>query len=191
MNARLKSTLKYIGVFSLGLLVGAFLLETLEIHLRPAYRDLVIRSYLKAEQEFSASRAGRENRPLDVAFHRWAVVNTESDDGFCVLRAHDNDIDVQPYTYPLGILGLKWMASGDNIKRGAKIVEGIDRGKLAAALEVIGQKKEAEKQWQQAQQLLRRETIKETKETVYSLLEQEKSDIYLKAEDKVLGPQKK
>ncbi len=43
MNERLRSTLKYTAVFILGLLVGAFLLETLEIYLRPAYRDIVCR----------------------------------------------------------------------------------------------------------------------------------------------------
>jgi hypothetical protein len=191
MNERFKSTLKYTGVFLLGFLVGAFLLETLEIYLRPTYRDRVIRSYLKAEQEFSASRAIREKRPLDAAFHRWAVVNAEADNGFRVLRAHDNDIDSQPYSYPLGILGLKWMSAGDNIKRGAKIVEGFDRGKLAAALDVLGRTKEAEKQWQLAQDLIHSKTIKETKEAVYSMLEQEKSGIFLKAEDKILGPQNK
>lgn len=191
MNERLKSNLKYTGVFLLGLLVGAFLLETLEIYLRPAYRDLVIRSYLKTEQEFLASRAVREKRPFDAAFHRWAVVNAETDNGFRVLRAHDNDIDSQPYLYPLGILGLKWMSSGDNIRRGTKIAEGFDRGKLAAALDVLGQTREAEKQWQLAQDMIHRKTIKETKEAVYSMLEQEKSEIFLKTEDKILGTRNK
>jgi len=41
MNERLKSTLKYAGVFLIGLFIGAFLLETLEIYLRSSYRDLV------------------------------------------------------------------------------------------------------------------------------------------------------
>jgi hypothetical protein len=191
MKERSKSLLKYTGVFLLGLLVGAFLLETLEIHLRPAYRDLVIRSYLKTEQEFLASRAAREKRSLDAAFHRWAVVNAETDNGFRVLRPQDNDIDSQPYLYPLGVLGLEWMSKDVNARRGAKIAEGFDRGKLAAALDVLGQTKEAEKQWQLAQNLIHRETIKETKEAVYSMLKQEKSEIYLKAEDKILGTQSK
>lgn len=186
MNARLKFTLKYTGVFFLGLLVGAFLLETLEIYLRPAYRDLAIRSYLKAEQEFSASRAVREKRLLDAAFHRWTVVNAETANGFRVLRAQKNEIDSQPYFYPIAMLGLKWMSSA-NLERGAKVVEGIDRGKLAAALDALGQTKEAEKQWQLAQVLIQRKTIKETKETVYSMLEQENSAAYRKAEDKILG----
>ncbi len=189
MKERSRSLLKYTGVFLLGLLVGAFLLETLEIHLRPAYRDLVIRSYLKTEQEFLASRAAREKRSLDAAFHRWAVVNTETENGFRVLRPQDNDIDSQPYLYPLGVLGLKWMSLDENARRGAKIAEGFDRGKLAASLDVLGQTKEAERQWQLAQDMIHRKTIKETKDAVYSMLEQENSALFLKAEDKILGTQ--
>jgi len=85
---------------------------------------------------------------------------------------------------------LKWMSSGENIKRGEKIAEGLDRGKLAAALESLGQKKAADNQWQRAQVLIHRKTMKETKEAIYSMLEHEKSDLYRKAEDKVLGPEK-
>jgi len=191
MNERLKFALKYTGVFLLGLFIGAFLLETLEIYLRPSYRDLIIRTHLKTEQAFLASRAARENRHLEVAFHRWAVVNAESDEGFRVFQVHETELDDQPYLYPFSMYVLKWMSSGDNIKRGGKIVEGFDRGKLAVALEALGQTKEAENQWQRAQLLIHRKTIKETKEAVYSMLEQEKSDIYLKAENKILGPEKK
>ena len=191
MNERLKSRLKYTGVFLLGLVIGAFLLETVEMHLRPAYRDLIIRSNLKTEQEFLASRAVRENRHLDAAFHRWAAVNAESDEGFRVLREHGVELDDQPYTYSFDMYMLKWMSSGDNIKKGTKIVEGFDRGKLAVALETIGQKKAAEQQWQLAQELIHRKTIKDTKEAVYSMLEQEKSDLYQKAEATILDKRKR
>lgn len=191
MNERLKSTLKYAGVFILGLIVGALLLETLEMHLRPAYRDLIIRTHLKIEQEFLASRAVREKRLLEVAFHRWAVVNTESDDGFRVLQVSGSGVNDQSYLYPFDMLMLKWMSSQENVKKGEKIVEGFDRGKFAVALESLGLKKDAENQWQLARPLIHRKTMKGTKEAVYSMLEQEKTDIYLKAEDKILGPQKK
>ncbi|HWR73124.1 MAG TPA: hypothetical protein VN604_08130 [Nitrospirota bacterium] len=190
MNARLKSTLKYTGVFFFGLLFGAFLLETLEIYLRPSYRDLIIRSHLKTEQEFLASRAVRENRSLDAVYHRWAVVNAESEEGFCVFRDPNKELEDSPYLYPLNMIVLKSMASGTNIEKGKKIVEGIDRGKLAIALDALGRKKEAEEQWQLAQQLTHHATMKATRDFVYKLLEQEKTDIHLKTEDKVLGPQK-
>ncbi len=190
MNVRLKNALKYFSVFFAGLIIGAFLIETIEMHLRPSYRDLIIRTHLKTEQEFLASRAARENKHLEAAFHRWAVVNAESDEGFRVFQEHGVELDDQPYTYPFDMYMLKWMSSGANIKKGRKIVEGFDRGKLAVALEALGQKKEAENQWQSAQILIHRKTIKETKEAVYVMLEQEKSDIHLKAEDKILGKKK-
>lgn len=57
MNDRLKSTMKYAGVFLLGLFVGAFLIESLEI-----YRDLMTKAHLKTEQENSAARADRNNQ---------------------------------------------------------------------------------------------------------------------------------
>jgi hypothetical protein len=188
MNERLKSVLKYTTVFLIGLLVGAFLLESLELYVRPTYRHL-IRIYLKTEQEFLASRKARDNKLVESAFHRWVVVNAESDDGFRVFRDTDNDIGEKSYLYPFQLLGLKWMSSQDNIEKGKKIAEGIDRGKLAFALETLGQKKEAENQWQQSHRLTHHATMKATKDFVYSLLEQEKSDLYLRAEDKVLGKQ--
>lgn len=191
MNERLKSTLKYTSVFLLGLLVGTFLIESLEIQLRPAYRNIIIRTDFKTEQEFLASRAARENRRVEAAFHRWAVVNAESDDGFRVFQEHHDELNGQQYSYLLSVYILKLMSSDDNIKRGQKIAEGFDRGKLAAALETIGQKAEAETQWQLAQVLTGRKNIEETKKSVYSMLGQEKSDIYLKAESKILGPTEK
>lgn len=191
MNDRLKSILKYFGVFLLGLIIGAFLIESLEVYLRPSYRDLVLKNHLKTEQEFLAMRATRNNKLLDATLHRWAVVNAEADDGFQVFQPHGIDLDGAPYSYLYVMYVLKWMSSGENIKRGEKIAEGLDRGKLAAALESVGQKKEADDQWQRAQMLMHRKTLKEMKEAIYSMLEHEKSDLYRKAEDKVLGPEKK
>lgn len=190
MKDRIKTTLKYGGIFLLGLFVGAFLLETLEIYLRPSYRDLIIRTDLKVEQEFLSSRATRANKSLDVAFHRWAVVNAQSEDGFRVLQIKHKDHDSNPYLYPLGMLALKSMASSTNFKRGKKVEEGIDRGKLAVALEQLGRKKEAEDQWQQALILTHNPTVQATKAFVHALLEQEKSEIHLKAEDKILEREK-
>jgi hypothetical protein len=190
MNDRLKSILKYFGVFLLGLIIGAFLIETLEVYLRPSYRDLVLRNHLKTEQEFLAMRATRNNKLLDATLHRWAVVNAAADEGFHqVFQPHSIDLDGAPYSYLYVMYVLKWMSSGENIKRGEKIAEGLDRGKLAAALESLGQKKAADNQWQRAQVLMHRKTMKETKEAIYSMLEHEKSDLYRKAEDTVLGPE--
>jgi len=116
MNNRLKSILKYLGVFLLGLIIGAFLLETLEVDIRPTYRDLVLRNHLKIEQEFLAMRATRENKLLEATFHRWAVVNAESDVGFHLFKAHSLELDDAPYSYLYVMYILKWMSSGENIK---------------------------------------------------------------------------
>ena len=191
MNERVKSIFKYSGVFILGLVVGAFLLESLEIYLRPIYRDIIIRSHFKTEQEFLAFRAARANRPAEVAFHRWAVVNAESDKGFGFLRLRGDDLDCKPYTYPFALPVLKWMSSDEKIKKGAKVVEGLDRGKLAVALEEIGRKEEADEQWRLAQVLLQRPTIEATKGTVQRLLKSESEPLHKQAEDAVLGPEKK
>jgi hypothetical protein len=191
MNDRLKSRIKYFGVFMLGLFVGAFLLESLEIYNRPIYRDIIIRSHLKAEQEFLASRATRANRPTEAAFHRWTVVNAETENGFGFLRLRGDDLDGKPYLSPFALPVLKWMSSDEKIKRGAKIVEGLDRGKLAAALEGLGSKEEADEQWRLAQQLMHRPTIEATKESVQRLLKSESEPLHRQAEDAVLGPEQK
>ena len=188
MKEKLKTILKYSGVFLLGLLVGAFLIESLEAHVRPLYRKLVMRSHLKIEQEFLASRAVRENRPLEAAFHRWVVVNTEADDGFRVFREQHLDLDDPSLLHPFYMLILDRMSSEDSVKRGSKIVEGDDRGKLAAALDALGQKEAAEIQWHEAQRLMHRNTRKQIKDSIFPMLKYEAtSSMRLKAENKVLG----
>ncbi len=88
---------------------------------------------------------------------------------------------------PFLMLGLKWMWSDDRIKRGGKIEEGYDRGKLAAALDSVGRRKEANLQWHEAQLLTHFKTVDETKTAVYSLLKLEATSTYRKAEDIALG----
>ncbi len=189
MNRRLKSVSKYIAIFLAGMILGAFLLESLEIYVRPTYRDLV-RVYFKTEQDFLAARKARNNKLLESAFHRWAVVNAESVDGFSVFQNVNRDLDEKSYLYPFQLLGLKWISSQD-LEKGKRIAEGLDRGKFAFALDALGRKKEAEDQWQQSYILSHNATMKATKDLVHSLIERENSDTHLKAEEKVLGVQKK
>ncbi len=187
MNERLKSILRYSGVFLLGIIVGAFIIESLEVYVRPSYRDIILRTHLKTEQEFLASRSARENRLLEAAFHRWVVINTEAEDGFRTFRVPHKELDADPYMQPFLLLGLKWMWSDDRIKRGGKIEEGYDRGKLADALDSVGRKEEANIQWDEAQRLTHFKTVDETKTAVYWLLKLEATSTYRKAEDMVLG----
>ncbi|WP_136524546.1 hypothetical protein [Geomonas ferrireducens] len=44
-----------------------------------------------------------------------------------------NDIDCKPYTYPFALPVLNLMSRDEKMKKGRKIVEGLDRGKLAVA----------------------------------------------------------
>jgi hypothetical protein len=58
------------------------------------------------------------------------------------------------------MLIIKAIASkmGEGKKRIEKVIEGVDRGKLAAALESIGEKEEADKQWENARILTRQKS---------------------------------
>lgn len=190
MNQKIKSGLKYSAVFLVGIIIGALLIESLEIKVRPFYKDILM-TELKIEQEFMASRSARENRSFVAAFHRWAAVNAESEDGFRVSRTENNEINGSSYLFPFQLYVLKMIQSPEGIQKGKKIVEGIDRGKLAIAFEALGQNEEAEKQWQLAQQLMRRPTMDATKSAINSLMHQENTELQQKAEDAVLGRQKK
>ena len=185
MNSNLKSILKGSGIFILGAFVVMVATESLESYLRPTYRR-VIGTTLKAEQEFQAGRAARENRPVEAAFHRWMVVNIESDDGFPVFRGTDKNIDDKALDFPLALLGFKWMWTPQSVRKGEKIVEGQDRAKLALALEAIGQRVEAEKQWKYAQRLQPGRTLEAVKESGQRLLQMENTDLHKKAEEAVL-----
>jgi hypothetical protein len=73
------------------------------------------------------------------------------------------------------------------MEKGGYIIEGIDRGNLAVALEADGDNAEATRQWDQAQKLLRKKSIEDTRNLILNLLEQEKTELHLQAEEKILG----
>lgn len=190
MNPKFKSILKNTGIFMLGLVVGAFAIESLEIYTRPIYRQL-IGNDLKIEQEFLAGRASRENKLFEETLHRWAAVNAESDEGFRSFREKSEQINDNSYFFPFALVVFKSMWSPEKIQKGKKIVEGLDRGKLAIALEKIGQQELADEQWNKSQQLQQGRTLESVKKSAHSILGQEKTDLYRQAEDVVLGKQKK
>lgn len=105
MNARIKSGMKYIMAFLVGVIVGAFLLESLEIHVRPVYRDLMA-TQLKTEQDYMASRAARENKLFAAAFHRWVAANAGSEDGFPIFRTRNSDANDDSYFLPFALFVL-------------------------------------------------------------------------------------
>jgi len=63
----------------------------------------------------------------------------------------------------------------------------LDRGKLAVALESVGEKQEAEKQWRLAQTLLKRKILDETRRLVAGLIVQDTSESHRQGERTVLG----
>src|ERR1017187_7576229 len=110
MNPKIKSGMKYTVVFLVGIIAGAVLLESLEIKVRTFYRDIIMTN-LKIEEEFMASRAARENKPFVAAFHRWAAVNAEAEDGFRVFSPENNEINDRSYFFPFQLYALKMIAS--------------------------------------------------------------------------------
>lgn len=183
----MKKIIKIGGIFLAGIIIGAALMNLLHMFVRPVFRQ-TMQTELKVEQEFLASRAIRNDDKLQAVLHRWNVVDASSPEGFRVFRKDKCNHDiVSSFFFPFYLFPLKMTASEEKkFERGGKIVEGIDRGKLAVALESIGQKKEADIQWEAATSLTGRKSIEETKKLVFSLLEQEKSDLYLETETAML-----
>jgi hypothetical protein len=179
---------KISGIFIAGIIVGAILMNLLDMYVRPAYRE-VIRIDLKTEQEFLASRAIRQGDKVRTLAHRWNVVDAESKDGFRAFRKErSKDID-SSFFFPFEILVLNAMMHDkeNNLKKGAQIVEGIDRGKLAYALESIGAREEANKQWEIARVLINRKSIEDTKKLILNMQAQDNTETYREAEKAVLG----
>ena len=67
-----------------------------------------------------------------------------------------------------------------------KFIEGMDRGKLATALESLGEREEAAKQWDIARLLTRQKSIEDTRRRVLGWMESEKTDLHLQAEKAIL-----
>ncbi len=67
-----------------------------------------------------------------------------------------------------------------------RFIEGVDRGKLATALESLGEKEEAAKQWDIARLLTRQNSIEDIRRRVLGWLEVENTDLHLQAEKAIL-----
>src|SRR5512145_909865 len=127
MKQGIIKSLRICGIFIGGIIVGAILMNLLDMYVRPTYRE-VIRIDLKTEQEFLANRAIRQGDKVRALAHRWNVVDAESKDGFRAFRKERNsDIDSE-FLFPLSMVVLKAMMhdKDGNLKKGTQIVEGID-----------------------------------------------------------------
>lgn len=187
MRQRIIKILKISGIFVGGIIIGGVLMNLLHMYVRPTYRAM-IRTDLKTEQEFLAARATRQHDNFRAASHRWNVVDSSSEDGFRAFRRERHKDDDSSFLFPFYMLALRGMASPmDKSKKDpGRIIEGIDRGKLAVALESIGEKEEAAKQWKIARILTSQKSVEDIRKLVLRSLEYEKTDSHLQAEKAAL-----
>jgi hypothetical protein len=176
-----------LSVFVLGGTVGAAGILFLDMRMRPTYRRTLQSTFL-AEQDLLAARTAREGDQLRSLVHRWNAVEASSEEGFRIFRV-DPEIDDGLFL-PFILLGLKYIgARADPSGRGARVGEGLERGKLALALERLGAPT-AEEQWRRAQDLLRPRTLEDVRRAVDAALEVEHSDVEKQAEAVVLDHQR-
>lgn len=173
--------------FALGVLVGASGILFLDMRVRATYRRLLQSNFL-TEQDLLAARTARQGDQLRSLVYRWNAVDASSEEGFRIFRA-DPEID-DGFFLPFMLLGLRYIiAPADPSGRGARVAEGLERGKLARALEQIGASTTAEEQWRHAQDLLGRHTLEDVQRAVDGVLEIEQSDVAKQAEAVVLDRQ--
>jgi hypothetical protein len=148
MKQRIIKILKVSGIFVGGIIIGGMLMNLLHIYIRPAYREN-IRIDLKTEQEFLTGRAARQGDNVRALSHRWNVVDAEAKEGFRAFRKERNkDID-SSFFFPFYMVVLTAMIHPKEgmDEKAAGFSEGIARGRLALALESIGDPEEANREW--------------------------------------------
>ena len=169
-----------------GIITGAIIMNLLDMYLRPMYRE-TIRIDLKTEQEFLASRTARQGDKVRAVSHRWNVVDAEAEDGFRAFRKIENKNIDSSFLFPFQMYILKEISSDiESQQKGRRIAEGIDRGQLALALEKIGASQEANRQWEIARVMTKKNSIEDIRRFILKLQEQENTDVHLQAEKSVL-----
>ncbi len=147
----------------------------------------MIRTEIKTDQQFLASRATREGNKLEAAMHRWFVLEMDSEKS----RHEKSDKKADSSFLFLFYMTSLRMMEDSNTKQGTKdyrnVVEGMERAWLAAALEDINEKQEASKQWVKAQTLLGESSVENTQKLIHNILEKEKTATYIEGEKMILG----
>lgn len=180
----MKRAAAFLAVFALGLAVGAAGVLLVDLRTRATYRE-VLRSSLLTEQEMLAARSARQGDRLRSLVHRWNAVDARAEDGFRIFRASPALDD--GFFFPFALLSLKQMVlRADESHRGTRVGEGVERGKLAFALEAIGSPGLADEQWRRAQDLLGRHSREEVRQIVEKGIEVENSGAAKQAEAVVL-----
>jgi hypothetical protein len=188
MKQGIIKALKISGIFVGGIIVGAVLINLLDMYVRPAYRE-TIRIDLKTDQEFLANRATREGDKVRALVHRWNVVDAEAKDGFRAFnKERTKDLD-SSFFFPVYMLILNTMMNDKDVRleKGAKIAEGLDRGRLALSLEAIGNHEEANRQWKIARTLTCRKSIEEIRKLILRIQTIDNTENYRQAEKAALG----
>lgn len=185
MNIKLIKALKISSIFMMGIIVGAVLMNLLHMYIRPVFLRIIQTDY-EVEQELLATRAARNNDNLRAVLHRWNLAESSSLQVFNKDK-YKNDT-VASFLFPFYLVPLNMMTKAQEISlgNGEKIVESINRGKLAVALESIGQRSEAEKQWAAAKLLYPGKSIEAMRSQALRLMKHENSDLQIEAEKTIL-----
>ena len=183
---KIKKYISWSAIFFFGFAVGAFAILHLEKKVRPTFVRMV-QSGLKVEQEFLATKAARESRMFESVVHRWIAANAESKEGFKIFDENQKYYNDESIFFPFALIVFDKMNSMENVQKGRLVVEGLDRGKLAVALEMVGENSLAEIQWGKAHSLTKRGSLEDTKKFVYGMLKQEETDLHIRVEENVLG----
>ncbi|MBI4689632.1 MAG: hypothetical protein HY754_05130 [Nitrospirae bacterium] len=188
IGGKTKKILKIAGILMAGIFIGAVIMNLLHMYVRSTYRQTIQIEFIN-EQEVLAARSIRNDDKLGAVLHRWAVEEAGSLEGFRIFRKDKQHKDTDmSFLLPFYLLSSKvmWSSQEAGIDKGSKIVEGINRGKLAVALESIGEKEEANRQWARATTLTRKKSTEDTRALVLRLLEQDKTSAYLELERAIL-----
>jgi hypothetical protein len=182
----LRKTLSITGIFLLGFIVGMTSLNLLYMHLNKTYINVLLHG-IEFEQGLLASKTAREGDTIRSLVHRWNVVDATTANGFRSLRTTTMQDE---FFYPFAMLVIKQMQENTQYKegkvKGERMIEGINRGKLAKTLEALGENELADKQWEWANSLMENRGIKATQRFVEEEIEQENSQLHIDVEDKYL-----
>ncbi len=157
---RWKKHLLGLLLFVTGFAVGTISMNLIEIRTRPLYRD-IMRVMFRVEQELLAIQSLKEGNHLQELIHRWNASNaTSSKKGFAVFRSDWNGFD-NSFLLPFYIDTLVSKDDRDSIDKNVQISEQeiTLRGKYAYALEKLGYKNEAEKEYMKVLEMQQKESI--------------------------------
>lgn len=109
-----------------------------------------LRIGFRANQNFLAIKATQNNDVIDEIVHRKNVVDSFSKNGGMIF---DDASEECGFWTPFQLIILDKLSSSMDNPKGAKVAEGLERGKLAYALEKAGLTVKADSEWNHAREL--------------------------------------